>query len=101
MSDCSDWHAWHDRMPGKNPKLHVVGVCTFPTSGYSVELRPHHPQGINPSIYMLDKVVHKPDGPVLQVVTEVPVHYREQTSAKYTQVQIQPDNEIVDVQEVS
>ncbi len=88
-------------MPGKKPTLHVVGVCTFPTGGYSVELRPRQPQGSTPSIYILDKVIHEPDGPVPQVITAVPVHYREQTSAKYAQVTIEPDHQTVDVREVS
>ena len=35
--ECSDWKAWHDRMPGSKPTLHVTGKCLFPTAGYSVE----------------------------------------------------------------
>jgi hypothetical protein len=100
-STCGDWHAWHDRMPGKKPTLHVTGVCTFPTAGYSVELRPKEPQGINPAIYMLEKVVTKPTIPVPEVITDVPVYYREQTGAAYKEVHILPDDAHVPVQEVS
>jgi hypothetical protein len=100
-SNCGDWHAWHDRMPGKKPTLHVTGVCTFPTAGYSVELRAKQPQGINPAIYMLEKVVIKPTTPVPDVITDVPVYYREQTDAAYKEIHILPDDVLVPVQEVS
>jgi len=98
---CGDWHAWHDRMPGKRATLHVVGRCVFPTGGYAVSLELAEPQGINPRIYLLDLIVVPPTGPVTQVVTEVPVHYREVTDAVYSHVQILPENAVVPVQEVS
>jgi hypothetical protein len=102
-TQCGDWYAWHDRMPGKKPTLHVVGQCMFPTGGYTVELRPASPQGFNPSIYILEKIVHSPNpgDPVTQPITPVNIHYREETRAVYTQVQILPDNTIIPVQEVS
>jgi hypothetical protein len=102
-SQCGDWYAWHDRMPGKKQTLHVVGRCAFPTAGYSVELQPANPQGINPSIYLLNKVVHSPTAG--DQTTKDPfivnIHYREETRAVYTHVQIMPDNTAVTVQEVS
>jgi hypothetical protein len=102
-TQCGDWYAWHDRMPGKKPTLHVVGQCVFPTGGYSVELRPASPQGFNPAIYILDKVVHSPNpgDDVTQAVTKVNIHYREETGAVYTDVQIRPENTMIAVQEVS
>ena len=98
---CGDWHAWHDTTPGSRPSLHVVGRCVFPAGGYKVELRPVVPQGINPEIYILAKVVTPPSGAATQQITEVAVHYREETAARYTNVQIAPDNVMVPVQEVS
>jgi hypothetical protein len=100
---CGDWYAWHDRMPGKRATLHVIGRCVFPTGGYSVTLRPVSPQGFNPSIYILEKIVEspKPGDVVTQQITTVNVHYREETNAVYTSVQIVPDNTFIDVQEVS
>jgi hypothetical protein len=98
VGECGEWKAWHDRMPGKPPTLHVTGECTFPTGGYSVDLRPREPQGINPAIYMLDRIVTEPTGPVPDVITPVPVHYLERTDARYTHVQIFPEGELVDVQ---
>ena len=100
QSPCSDWKAWHDRQPGHAATLHVTGKCTFNEGGYKVELRPAVPQGINPAIYILNRIVHKPTGPVPQVITQVPVHYVEKTNARYTDVTIQPDGVTVPVQEV-
>jgi hypothetical protein len=97
---CSGWKAWHDNQPPGPATLHVTGECTFPTTGYSVELKPHHPQGINPSIYLMDKIVQEPTGNVAQVVTVVKVHYREVTNAKYSEIHILTDNVHIPVEEV-
>lgn len=100
-SRLGDWHAWHDRMPGAPPTLHVVGTEVFPTAGYRVELRPRVPQGVNQTIYILDKIVYPPEGEVAQVETEVQIHYREATSEEYASVTIYPDGIIVEVREVT
>jgi hypothetical protein len=99
-SNCGDWKAWHDVQPPGPKTLHVTGKCTFPTGGYTVQLRPHEPQGINPGIYLLDKIVNSPTGMANQVVTTVDVHYSEKTDAIYTEVQIIPDNVHVPVKEI-
>jgi hypothetical protein len=100
-SQCGSWYAWHDRMPGTRPTLHVVGQCVFPTGGYTVELR--RVEGFNPAIYVLEKIVHepKPGDVVTQQVNTVNIHYREETSGVYTSVSIRPDNVTIDVHEVS
>ena len=97
---CSDWKAWHDRQPGHPATLHITGKCKFNTGGYKVTLQPAVPQGINPEIYILNKIVHAPSGPATQVVTDVPVHYTEKTDARYTEVDIHPDGAKVPVKEV-
>jgi hypothetical protein len=99
--DCKDWKAWHDRQPIGPATLHVTGKCTFPTSGYSVELKPAKPQGINPKIYLLQKIVHAPTGPTNDVKTPVSVDYKEKTEAHYDEVSILPDGVKVPVKEVS
>lgn len=96
-----EWYAWHDRMPGKRATLHVTGICVFPTGGYKAQLRPTVPQGVVPSIYLLDLIIEAPTGSAPDVITEVPVHYREVTDAVYTDVLILPDNTLVPVHEVS
>ncbi len=100
--ECGNWKAWHDRMPGpgKTPTLHVTGECSFPTAGYSVELRRHSPQGVNPAYLLLDKVVRAPSGPVAQVVTVVQVAYSEATDFKYEFVTILPEETSIPVQQV-
>lgn len=98
---CSGWVAWHNRMPGTRPTLHVTGSCSFPTPGYSVTLKRKEPPGINPAILLLERTVQAPAGPEPDVVTEVEVHYEEETSALYTDVTILPDNVTVPVKQIS
>ena len=98
---CSDWKAWHNRIPGQPATLHVVGQCTFPTDGFTVQLKPIVPQGINPKIYLLERIVHEPQGPVPLVVTVEAFEYREQTDAQYDEVHILPDGVSFPVEEVS
>jgi hypothetical protein len=85
------WEAWHDRMPGTDAALHVTGSCTCPTPGYTLELRKHTPQGINPRDLLLELVTTEPTGVVPEVITQTPVDYHEQTEAEYDTVTIVPD----------
>jgi len=95
------WRAWLDRQPPGPATLHVQGECEFPTPGFTVTLRRHAPQGFNPRILLLDKVVRPPRGPVAQVVTRVEVRYEEVTTAGFDAVTILPDGDTVPVEEVS
>jgi hypothetical protein len=97
---CSDWSAWHGSRPPAPPVLTVVGECTFPTAGYSVELRRHEPQGINPEYLLLDLVVHEPTGPVAQVITTVEARYEEETDFEYETVTILPDGPSIPVRKL-
>jgi hypothetical protein len=99
--NCHDWEAWLDTQPPSPHSIHVKGTCEFTTTGYSVELRPSEPQGFNPEVLMLDKVVHEPTGQVNQVIDQVPVEYSSETSIDYKQVHIQPDGPILDVRVIS
>lgn len=93
-SPCKHWKAWQNLQPGTAPAtLHVTGTCEFPTAGYTVELVPVETKNgeTHPEIYVLKRVVHKPEGMVAQVITEVPVDYKVETSAKYKEVKIRPD----------
>ncbi len=98
-----NWKAWHDTMPGSPPTLHVKGEVTCPTSGYSANLVPRVPQGINPAIYIMDLEVTPPgEGTVVhQTVTDVPVHYSEDTDVAYGSIDIQPEGITVEVGTVS
>jgi len=78
-SPCKHWKAWHDLQPGTNPPtLHITATCEFPTAGYTVELVPVQTKNAatHPEIYVLKRVVHKPEGMAAQVITEVPIDSR-------------------------
>jgi len=98
---CGGWKAWLDMMPPGPPTLHVVGKCVFPTHGYKVTLKKAVPQGINPAILLLQKVVKPPTGPVIQTPETVNVSFKLKTKTKYTHVSILPDGTTVKVQIVT
>jgi hypothetical protein len=96
---CSGWKAVLNAEPPAPFTLHVTGNCHFDDSGYTVELKPAVPQGINPNVYILHKIVHKP-AHVSHHPSNVAVDYTEKVKVKYTEVQIIPDNVTVTVQVV-
>lgn len=95
---CHDWTAIHDLMPGHPAELRVTGTCTFPTSGYAVELRRAVPQGINPLDLLLDKIVTPPSGGAADVITDVEARYEEVTDVKYETVTIRPGGPTIKVE---
>ena len=102
-SPCKHWKAWHDVQPGTNPPtLHVTANCEFPTAGYMVELVPVQTKKaeMHPEIYVLKRVVHKPEGMAAQGITEVPVDYKVETPTEYKEVRIRPDRVRVRVKKV-
>jgi hypothetical protein len=102
-SACKHWKAWHDVQPGTNPPtLHVTASGEFPTADYTVELVPVRTKHAetHPQIYVLKRVVHKPEGMAAQVITEVPVDYKVETSTEYKEVRIRPDRVRVRVKKV-
>jgi hypothetical protein len=102
-SPCKHWKAWHNLQPGTTPPtLHVSASCQFPTAGYTVELVPVQTKNADshPQIYVLKKVVHKPEGMAAQVITDVPLDYKVETSTEYKEVRIRPDRVRVRVKKV-
>ncbi len=97
---CRDWYASHDHMPPGPATLRVVGICSFPTTGYGVELRRHEPQGINPKDLLLDRIVTPPTGIIGPGSNDVEVRYEEQTDFEYDSVTILPGGPTIRVQEV-
>lgn len=77
MRISADWAAWINRMPPGPPSLHVEGTLHMPHPGYHAELMPRQPQGINPAILLMDMHLEEVDGPVAQVLTDIPVNYSE------------------------
>jgi Domain of unknown function (DUF6438) len=100
VGTCRDWTAIHDHQPPGPSVLRVSGVCRFPTAGYSVELRRHEPQGINPADLLLDRVVQSPAGPAAEVITDVEVSYAEETALDYQSVTILPGGPSIKVEDV-
>ena len=72
-------------------ELKVNGQFTFPTTGYSVSLKKKVPQGINPEILLLEKVVVPPTGVVADHVVTQPVSFEEHTTNHYQEVEVLPD----------
>ena len=88
---CRDWSARLLRVAPGGGVVVVKGTCTVPTSGHTVELHRHEPQGINPADLLLDLVVNEPSGPATDVLTDVPVRYDEPTDTGFGTVTILPD----------
>ena len=91
---CRDWKALLG--PGV---LVVDGWCTFPTAGYTSELRRAEPQGSNPEDLLLERVVTVPEGYQPAVIRAVEMHYEEQTDVEYKTVTILPDGLTLEVQD--
>jgi hypothetical protein len=85
MGECGDWAAeWNWSLaPGHISNLgppfmwlHLLvgGLCRFPSDGYSVELKLRNPQGTDPSILLLERIVTQ-QTVTQQRPTEMPVSY--------------------------
>lgn len=100
--DCATWSAWIDRMsgPGAIPTLHVEGQCAFRVVGYSVELKPHLPQGADPNVFLLDLIVHAPAGAAVPGVGSASIAYATSVAARYQTVLLLPDRIAVPVRQV-
>ncbi len=79
--------------------LSVEGECTLGSTGYTVELVRHEPQGTNPRDLLLDLIVTppSPDEIVAPVLTNYPVRYEEETRVYFQTVTILPDGPSVPV----
>ena len=95
---CTGWEAVENQMPPGPATLRVTGRCRFPTHGYKVKLIKAVPQGINPAILLLKKVVTPPSGPVIQTPETVEVRYQQRVKkGQYKQVTILPDGKTIRV----
>jgi hypothetical protein len=94
---CRDWTARFLRVVTGGGVVLVTGTCTVPTSGHTVELRRHEPQGVNPADLLLDLVVTEPSGGAADVLTDVPVRHEEPTDTGFGTVTILPDGPSIPV----
>jgi hypothetical protein len=97
---CRDWYAIHNHQTPGPPVLRVTGNCRFDTAGWSVVLRRHEAQGINPVDLLLDRVVLGPNDQAADRGTEVEVRYDEETEFEYETVTILPDGPSIPVREI-
>lgn len=89
---CRDWRAL------RGPGIIVVdGWCTFPTSGWDMELRKVEPDGGPSENLVLERVVTWPQGPQPPVIKGIEVHWEEVTDFEYATVTIAPDGPTIDV----
>ena len=95
---CSGWKAVSNRQPPGPATLRVTGKCTFPRLGYKVKLVKAVPQGINPAILLLRKVVTPPSGPSPTIPQTIPVVYVQKGGTNYTHVTILPEVVTVKIQ---
>lgn len=101
VPDSTDnWTAIHNFMPPDPAKLVVTGKLMMPTPGYQLRLTKANPQGINPRILVLSLGVTPPGTIQPQVITMTLVRYEETTDIHYSNVQIEPLHEVIEVQEV-
>lgn len=68
-SEHSNWYAWIDLMPPPPNHFHVVGDVMVANPGVDVFLTPKVPQGINPTILLLDLILIQRPGFWPQVLT--------------------------------
>lgn len=89
---CSDWKAWIDAMP-PGRRLHVQGKCVYPTAGWTVTLEKAVPQGVNPRVLIVRRIVKAPQGPAAQQETTYVPTYDQKLGPdeKYDTVTIKPE----------
>ncbi|WP_116812179.1 hypothetical protein [Steroidobacter cummioxidans] len=70
-----DWAAWIDRMPPPPDGFHVVGEVELGNPGMVAQLVYRQPQGINPTILLLDLEVEQRPGTWPDKIEWVKVRY--------------------------
>ena len=103
VPDTRDWAAWIDRMPGPdndNPTLHVTGVCSFPTEGWSAQLVPVDGQDPDAEDFHLRLVTWPPAEGAAEVLTDVEVAYAGLAATAATSISIEMVAETLPVGDV-
>jgi len=96
--DSRKWYAWINLMPPPPDDFHVIGEVFVSNPGVQAMLTVRDPQGINPSILILDLHLSQQPGTWLQVMTWKQARYDEVSppgAAKYAQVEIFSSDEHV------
>ncbi|MBC3809862.1 hypothetical protein [Undibacterium aquatile] len=72
---CRDWHAWLNTMPPKPDDFHVAGDVVVGNPGVEAIFTMREPQGINPTILILDLYLNQKPGNWPQVMTCAPAKF--------------------------
>lgn len=75
ISETKEWHSWINLMPPPPNEFHVVGDVLVSNPGIKALLIPKVPQGINPTILLLDLVLVQQPGFWPQVMTWAEARY--------------------------
>jgi hypothetical protein len=95
---CRNWHAWLNTMPPKPDDFHVSGDVLVGNPGVTPVLTMREPQGINPTILLLDLHLVQQPGMWPQQMTCAAAKYSRVMppgSKNYTAVDIYADGERV------
>ena len=87
------WYSWINLMPPPPNDFHVIGDVLVPNPGVMALLTPKEPQGINPTILLLDLVLIQRPGFWPQVMTWIEAGYDKTVpGSPYKSVQIFSDD---------
>jgi hypothetical protein len=89
---CKDWKAVQ---PPGGGKIVVTGWCTFPGSGWTMELVRRDSD--DPTGLVLERVVAFDEARQARTVKAVDAHYLEDTETEYETVTILPDGPTIEV----
>jgi hypothetical protein len=82
MVTCRDWYAsWEQESPGSGT-LRIRGICEVPGEGYTAQLQPLEPQGINLADLLMKLVIQEPDT-IEGEAADLEVVYETQTDHEY------------------
>lgn len=98
------WYAWLNTMPPKPDDLHVVGDVVVPNPGVTATLAMREPQGINPTILLLELSLAQQPGVWPAVMTNVQARFDRVVpsgASAYTSVEVFLAGEkIVDIDQI-
>lgn len=75
VTESKDWYSWINLMPPPPNDFHVVGEVLVGNPGVEAILTPKQPQGINPTMLLLDLILIQRAGFWAEVQTWVQARY--------------------------
>jgi hypothetical protein len=82
-----NWFAWNDLMPPQPPSFHIIGDVQVPNPGVDLLLTEKVPQGINPTIILLDLHFIQRPGIWPQMVVTKQVRF-DKARAQYSRAEV-------------